>query len=420
MCSHFGEDELSDREVLIVGAGLAGLCCARRLHAGGIPCRVFEASDDVGGRARTDEVDGFLLDRGFQVLLTAYPEATASPQFLRTAIGKIRARCIDPTSGAFHRFADPWRRPRHLLSTALSPVASLADKVRVARLRRRVCKGSLDQLYERPETTTIDALHKAGFSDRIVDCFFRPFLGGVFLDRELSTSSRMLDFVFRMFALGDAAIPAQGMRAIARQIAAQLPDATVQTNSAVEMIADNSVSLHNGESFKGRAVVVACQEPSAAELLGEEKPIAGQGVTCMYFAADRPPIEEAILVLNGDGEGPVNNLCVPSQLSPTYAPAKQSLISATVVDVVTDNEELQARVREQLCEWFGADAVEWRHLRTYPIPYALPNQAPPALSPVAKPSKRSDGVIVCGDYLDTASIQGAMISGRRAAEAILA
>jgi phytoene dehydrogenase-like protein len=242
----------------------------------------------------------------------------------------------------------------------------------------------------------------------------------VFLDRELQTSSRMFDFVFRMFALGDAAVPAQGMGAMARQIARQLPEGTVRTNTPVDSVRERAVRLASGEELPAKAVVVACAAPAAARLMNQETPTAGQGVTCLYFAADRAPIEEPILVLNGDGEGPINNLCVPSQVAATYAPSNQSLISVTVLGVADDDQTLEGDVRGQLQDWLGAVVQGWRHLRTYCIPYALPSQRPPALSPVAKPSRRSDGIFVCGDYLDTASIQGAMLSGRRAAEQVLA
>ncbi len=410
---------MSDPEVLIVGGGLAGLCCALRLHVAGISSRIFEASDGVGGRARTDTVDGFLLDRGFQVLLTAYPEARQVLDYRSLELVHFEPGALIRYQGKFHRLVDPWRRPRHLLSTATAPVASLVDKLRVARLRRRVCRASLEELYARPETTTIDALRKEGFSERIIEHFFRPFLGGVFLDRELRTSSRMFEFVMRMFAAGDAALPARGMGAMAAQIAARLPKETVRTGAHVESIHGNSIRLSGGESFRGQAIVVACDAPAAAKLLGTEMPAAGQSVTCLYFAADRAPITEPILVLNGENQGPVNNLCVPSQLTPTCAPPNQSLISVTVLAGPGDNQTVEDAVRDQLRDWFGADADQWRCLRTYCIPYALPNQTPPALSPVIKPALQSDGTFVCGDYLDTASIQGAMASGRRAAEQII-
>jgi phytoene dehydrogenase-like protein len=258
------------------------------------------------------------------------------------------------------------------------------------------------------------------FPNRSSSVFFCPFLGGVFLDRELHTSSRMFDFVFRMFASGDVALPSDGMGAMARQIADNLPNGTVQTGATVESVSANSIQLAGGDQLHGKAVVVACEAPAAAKLLGDDPPSTVQAVNCLYFAAEQPPIKEPILVLNGDGRGPINNLCVPSQVTPTYAPANQSLISVTVLDQSTeDGSNLENQVRDQLGEWFGNVVAQWRHLRTYRIPFALPNQAPPALSPVEKPAKRSDGVFICGDYLDTASIQGAMASGRRAASQII-
>ena len=305
--------------MLIVGGGLAGLCCARRLHEAGISSRVFEASDDVGGRARTDEVDGFLLDRGFQVLLTSYPEAQKVLDYRGLELARFEPGRLIRYRGKFRRFVDPWRRPRHLIATARSPVASLSDKLRVARLRRRVCRGTLDECFARPETTTIEALRGDRFSDRIIEHFFRPFLGGVFLDPELRTSSRMFDFVFRMFAAGDAALPAHGMGTIARQIANQLPEGTVITDTRVDHVDGKSLRLASGEQRDAEAIVVACEAPAAAKLLGEGVPTAGQSVTCLYFAADQPPMKEPILVLNGEGEGPINNLCVPSQVAATYA-----------------------------------------------------------------------------------------------------
>jgi phytoene dehydrogenase-like protein len=414
-----GVGGLLDSEIRIVGGGLAGLCCALRLHEAGISSRVFEASDEVGGRARTDEVDGFLLDRGFQVLLKAYPEAKQVLDYSNLKLMNFEPGALIRYRGKFHRFADPWRRPRHLFSTAFSPVGTLADKLRVARLRRRVCRGTLDEVFAQTELTTLESLHGEGFSDHIINRFFRPFLGGVFLDRDLQTSSRMFDFVFRMFSIGDAAVPAQGMGAMARQLAARLPAGAIRTNCPVEQIDTNSIHLASGENLTASTVVVACEAPAAAALLGDETLAPGRSVTCLYFAADDAPIKEAILVLNGDGEGPINNLCVPSQLSPTYSPPGQSLISVTVLGISDDSEGLEYEVRGQLRQWFGAAVDRWRHLRTYRIPYALPAQTPPALCPVAKPASRDDGLVVCGDYLDTASIQGAMVSGRRAAEHII-
>ena len=221
-------------EVTIIGGGLSGLCCARRLHESGVSFQLLEASEEVGGRVRTDEVNGFLLDRGFQVLLTAYPEAQEILDYDALNLARFAPGALVRYRGRFHRFTDPWRSPRHLFATASSPIGSLTDKLRVARLRSRVCRSSLDKLFQRPETTTINALRQEGFSQRFIESFFRPFLGGVFLERDLNTSSRMFDFVFRMFATGNVVLPAGGIGEIARQIANKLPDETLRTGASVE------------------------------------------------------------------------------------------------------------------------------------------------------------------------------------------
>ena len=408
-------------EVLIVGGGIAGLCCARHLQRSGVSSKILESADEVGGRARTDSYRGFRLDRGFQVLLTEYPEAKKVLDY-----EKLQLRCFEPGAlvryrGKFHRFADPWKRPRHFLSTAVSPIASFADKLRVARLRSRVCRGSLEQLSARPETTTLSRLREEGFSDLVVERFFKPFLGGVFLENKLSTSSRKFDFVFRMFSKGDAAMPANGMGAIAKQLAANLPRGTVETNMKVIQAGPHHVRLEDGHELHAANVVIACEAPVAARLLGKEPPEMAHGVTCLYFSADAPPIREPILVLNGEGCGPINNLCVPSQVVPGCAPSGKSLISVTVLGYTTFDQRTQLldQVLNQLRTWFGTMVDTWDHLKTYNIPYALPCQNPPTRSRISAPVKDRDGIILCGDYLENASIQGAMVSGRRAAERVL-
>ena len=411
---------MSKAEVIVVGAGLAGLCCARRLHDSGRRFLILEAGETVGGRARTERFEGFLLDHGFQVLLTGYPEAKKVLDFDALNLGKFAPGALIRYRGKFHRFADPWRSPQHIFATAISPVATLADKLRIARLRRRVTRGTLDKLYSHPETTTIERLKREGFSNRVIEHFFRPFLGGIFLEPGLETSSRKFEFVFRMFALGEAALPTHGMGAMAKQIASTLPTDCIRTSTPVNDIESNRVRLEKGEVIFAEQVVLACDPWSADRLKGTQSTVPANGVTCIYFAAPRPPIEEPILVLNGDGEGPINNLCVPSQVCRNYAPPGESLVSVTVLGTVnTQSEDFLGDVVAQLKDWYGSQIDSWRHLKNHIITHALPSQPPPALSPVEKPASTEEGIIVCGDYLDTASIQGAMISGRRAAEEII-
>jgi phytoene dehydrogenase-like protein len=254
----------------------------------------------------------------------------------------------------------------------------------------------------------------------MVERFFRPFLGGIFLDPTLTTSSRMFRFVFRMFSQGDACLPAAGMQAIPNQLAAGLPPESVRLGAQAEKVTPGAVTLAGGEELRAKAVVVATDAPTASKLLGGDVATEAQGVTCLYFAVDRTPVSDPVLVLDGDGRGPVNNLCVPTAVSPAYGPPGAHLVSASVLGVPADAEKLESEVREQLVGWFGPDVRGWRHLRTYRIPYALPRQFPPALVEPRRPVRRDPGLYVCGDHRDNASINGAMESGRRAAEAVLA
>ena len=408
-----------ETDVLIIGAGLSGLACAKRVAEAGIDFQIVEASDRVGGRANTDEIDGFLLDRGFQVFLTAYPEAKRVFDYEALELSHFEPGALIRYRGQFHRFVDPWRRPSHLPGTVVSPVATLMDKIRVALLRLKVTRGSLEQLYERPELKTGDYLQQCGFSDRIIETFFRPFLSGIFLEKELATSSRMFEFVFRMFSQGHAALPRRGMRALGEQLASRIPENRLHLETAVSSLSsEGRVELGDGRLVKANQIVIASDPATAVRWLnGESSFVSFNATTCYYFVADRPPIDEPILVLNGDGSGPVNSLCVPNLVQPGYAPDGKFLVSVSVVGASDsrDQKDNEAEVRDQLSDWFGDEANSWTLLKRYSIPHALPQQSPPALSPVAKSARAAD-FLICGDSRDTASIQGALISGRRAAE----
>jgi phytoene dehydrogenase-like protein len=284
-----------------------------------------------------------------------------------------------------------------------------------------VRKGPLDRVFAGEETTTERALRREGFSEELLEGFLRPWLAGVFLERELATSSRMMAFVLRMFAEGDAALPATGMGEIPRQIASRLGPGTVRTGARVRALEPGAAILDGGERVEGGAVVVATDGRVAADLLPDLPRRATKGVTCLYFAAERDPVGEPVLVLDGEGKGPVNNLCVPSTVAPSYAPPGAALISASVLGVPEDGgHRLEAAVRDQMHAWFGREVATWRHLRTMHIPHALPDQTAPALREAQRPVRHAPGVYVCGDHRDNASIQGAMVSGRRAADAVLA
>lgn len=408
-------------DVLIVGAGLAGLCCARELNGRGVSFKVIEASDGIGGRVRTDEVDGFLLDRGFQVLLTAYPEAQRVLDYEALDLRSFYDGALVRFDGSFHRVADPLREPLAAPQTAFSPIGTLGDKLRVLRLRQSVRSPDLNALWARPEIPTGRALRERyGFSEVMIKRFFEPFLGGILLDQNLDASSRAFEFYFRMFTEGETAVPARGMQQIPEQIAAGLPDHTVQLNTRVQRAAPRSVTLEHGGTVEAKAVVIATDGPEVAYLLDEFEPPASRSVLCLYYAAPEPPTADPVLVLDGEGDGPVNNLTVMSNVSPHYAPAGQALVSVSVIGNPSQPDaEVEARVRGHLHRWYGVAVDAWRPLKTYRILHAQPAQEPPALVPPERPARLAEGLYVAGDHRTNASINGAMVSGRRAAEAVL-
>ncbi len=409
----------SSPDVLIVGAGLAGLCCARLLHEKGVSFQILEASDGLGGRVRTDAFDGFLLDRGFQVLLTAYPEAKHVLDYSSLDLKPYAHGALSWYAGRMNRIADPWRTPGAWWEAIRSDFGSLSDKVRIALLRMRLGRVSINDIFHHPDRPTKDALASLGFSKEMIHHFFRPFLGGILLDGELQSSSRMFEFVFKMISEGDSAIPARGMGAIPAQLAETLPAGSIRLNAHVDSLHESELALTGGETISARAIVVAAEGPAAAHLVGEVEP-ASRSVTCFYYSADEPPVAEPILVLNGDGAGPVNNFSVISQVAPGYAPSGKHLISVTVLGTQALTEaQLGGFIIAQMKNWFGKVASTWQFLRSYRISHAQPQQLPGALEPPQRAVRTRPGVYVCGDHRDNASIQGAMVSGRRAAEAVL-
>jgi phytoene dehydrogenase-like protein len=406
-------------DALVIGAGLAGLTCARRLHERGLDVQILESSDRVGGRVQTDTVDGFRLDRGFQVLLTAYPETQRELDYDALDLHAFRDGALVRYNGRFHRIADPRRHPWDAPRTLLAPIGSPADKLRVLRLRRTLTQQSIPQVLEREERTTLDALRtRWGFSSSMINRFFRPFFGGIFFDRTLRASSRMFEFVFKMFAEGRTVLPAGGMDQIPRQMRQHLPDDAVRGNARVETIDEQTVTLDGGETLAAPRIVIATEAPEANRLVGDVTPTEGRATVCIYYAAPRSPLDDPLLVLNGEGVGPINNLAVPSDVAPGYAPDDRALVSVVVVGSPPESgAALEQAVREQLIDWFGLAAGGWTHLQTQPLSYALPEQAPPFLTPPEKSVRRRPGLYVCGDHRRTASLNGAIASGRAAADA---
>lgn len=406
-------------DVIIIGAGLAGLTAARVLKDAGKTIQILEASDHVGGRVWTDTVDGFRLDRGFQVLLTAYPETKRFLDYSALELRKFDPGALILNKNGMTKIGDPLRQPGALFSTLLSPAGTLSDKMRMLGLKLKLAGKNIDRIFAEDQTTTLAYLMDAGFSERMISQFFKPFMTGIFLENQLSTSSRMFEFVFKMFSEGDAAIPAKGMGMIPLQLARALSSDEITFNERVDSIDGNRMTTFSGSVYQAKYILIATDQ------LNLPKPIQHEArsyhsVTNMYFTSAGRPFSAPLIALNTLPEKLVNNIAVMDRISPAYSNNGDSLISLSLVGnhAGTNSNELQKKVVDEMQYWFP-QAVHWKHLKTYHIPYALPDDDQVTNEPDYQLLKLNPECFVCGDYLMNGSINAAMKSGRLAAEAII-
>ncbi|WP_414938258.1 NAD(P)/FAD-dependent oxidoreductase [Amycolatopsis sp. cmx-11-51] len=399
-------------DVLVVGAGLAGLSAATRLHRSGVRVTVLEAADDVGGRVRTDELDGFRLDRGFQVLLPAYPAIRRL-----VAVDELRLRKFTRgTITADHRWlAGPWHGLPAIEGLTRFLARHPSDGVRMAALVSRDFLAPDSVVRKDNQRTTAEEFRRWGLSASTIEKVLRPFLAGVFLDPALSTSSRLFHLLWRSFLRGGGALPSEGMQALPRSLAAGLPTETIRTDSAVAEVTHDGVRTKSGKHLTARAVVVATDGETASQLLPGVEPPEWHAVTTFYYRASAPPLRSPTLLVDGTS-GLLINTAVISEVAPEYAPEGSALIAASVPDRA--DTHLEAQVRERLAFLYRTDTSAWELLRAYALPRALP--VFPAGAPLRRPVRVGDGRYVCGDHRDTPSVQGALVSGQRAATAVLA
>ncbi|WP_395626262.1 FAD-dependent oxidoreductase [Daejeonella sp.] len=406
-------------DVLIIGAGLAGLSAARVLKSAGRDFKILEASDAPGGRVRTDHLNGFLLDRGFQVLLTAYPEAKHFLDYKALDLQAFSPGSIILNDSGIDQIGDPLREISSLITTLKSPVGSFFDKIKLLKLKLKLAGSSIDDIFLKPEISTLNHLKNSGFSDRIISNFFIPFLSGIFLENKLETSSRMFEFVFKMFSEADTAIPAKGMGMIPMQLASKLSPEELILNESVLSIEGNEVLTVSGNKYQADTILLATRHdsfPMPFKSLNKGQ----KSVTCLYFSADQAPYQQKLIALNANPTKLLNNVAVMSNVSKNYAPEGKSLISISIIEDCDafNAAELELKVKDELKFWYP-ECVDWKHLKTYKIPYALPENKH-VLNDINPLSIRlDDSTFICGDHLLNGSINAAMKSGRLAAESIL-
>jgi phytoene dehydrogenase-like protein len=408
-------------DVLIIGGGVAGLTAAKVLKSVGKKIKIIEASDGLGGRVRTDVHEGYLLDRGFQVLLTAYPEAKRFLDYKALDLKAFDPGAIVLNEKGQTSIGDPLRQPSSLFQTLRSPVGSFSDKVKMLGLKLKLGSSQTEQIFERAEQTTMVYLRNKGFSERMIQQFFKPFMTGIFLEPNLQTSSRMFEFVFKMFSEDKTCLPSKGMGQITAQLAQGLVVHEIQLNQRVTRLENNTVYTTSGEQYSAKNVLIATD---AAHLPAPytRSQVLKKSVITLYFKADEAPFKIPIIALNASQNKLVNNIAVMSQISNTYAPEGKALICVSIIEnenqKLASHSDLAAKVIHELKFWYP-NANNWQHLKTYMIDYALPKDEQVSYSLKPEQIRLDDHLFICGDHLLNGSINAAMKSGRLAAEAII-
>ncbi|MER6325658.1 NAD(P)/FAD-dependent oxidoreductase [Streptomyces coelicoflavus] len=396
-------------DAVVVGAGLAGLACALDLCRAGWRVALLEASDGVGGRMRTDRRDGFLLDRGFQVFNTSYPQVKRRLDLRSLRLRPFTAGVIAHTSTGLVRLTDPTREPGAAGALLPGRILSARDLAALAALTARDAVLPVSTTRRRPDRPTSAALSRAGLSDAVISDILRPFLSGVFLEDRLETSARFFHLVWRSMVRGSLCLPAEGIGAVPARLADGLPDGVLRLGTPVAEITDAGVLLGDGTEVPARVVVVATEPATAARLLPGLTVPATRTVTTYYHATDRAPMAEPTLMV--DSSGAVLNTCVLSEVAPTYAPPGTALVSTSVLG--TDPPDRGRTVLRRLADLYGTDTSDWHQVAARTIEGALPAMLPPW--PLSRSTRLGPGRYVCGDHRATGSVQGALASGARAA-----
>jgi len=405
-------------DAIIVGAGMAGLAAARHLDEYNLKTLIIEADDRVGGRIKTDQHEGFKLDRGFQVLLTAYPEARRMLDYEALDLRYFAPGALCFNEKRKFRIRDVNRDSTGVLTMPFSPVGSLFDKLKLARLNARLQSTSADTIFKDPELTTTQYLKKRGFSRRIIRRFFQPFFSGIFLENELSTSSRMFEYVFKMFGEGYAALPANGMEAIPLQLKSHLKRCEFRFHSKVKEVQKGAVILESGERIAAQQIIVAgAPDKILPRVSGSTR---WNRTSCYYFTAPKALIKKPLIALSYRKEGLINNFTVLTEVAPQYSSDDRALMVVNLRNTSRSSvEQTTTAIKAELKPVFGKAVEQWRYLKHYEIEQALPVPESFQYKTSFEESRVSEGIYLAGDHLLYPSLNAAMLSGELAAKALV-
>lgn len=399
-------------KIYIVGAGVSGLVAAQVLESKGYSPIIIEATDRVGGRVKTDLVDGYQLDQGFQVLLTAYPVAQKYLNYKALDLQLFLPGAAIFKNGKQQAIGDPLRAISLLLPTLFSNVGTIADKIKVLKLNLLLKKTSLNQIFAKPEKTTFQYLTDFGFSDKIISEFFQPFFSGIFLENKLETSSRMFEFVYKMFGEGAAALPKSGIEAIPEQLKNNLHDTTFLLNSKVKSVTDNEIILADGTILESHFAIIATE---ATDILKGKRMQPSKWKSCdtLYFETENRTINQPLIGLIADADTLINNIFYHTSLQSSLVGSKELLSVTVVKDHKLNSAHLQKQVELELKQHCNISNLKF--LKHYSIPKALPqlNDLKCEIDP--KDTRFSDTIFLAGDVQLNGSLNAAMLAGERAA-----
>jgi protoporphyrinogen oxidase len=402
-------------KIHIVGAGVSGLIAAKVLEENGYYPTIVEASDRVGGRVQTDVLNGYQLDHGFQVLLDAYPQAQKHLDFTTLELQKFVPGATIFFNGKMHTIGDPLRDVSLLFSTLTAPIGTFGDKLKILKLNASLKKKSIEDIFASPETSTLLYLESKGFSNDIISRFFKPFFAGIFLEPDLNTSSRMFEFVYKMFGEGHAVLPKAGIEAIPNQLKGKLKHTSFLFNTKVKTVNDNHLVLENGDKIDTHFTIIATEASHVIPNLNEST--SWKSCDNLYFTINKRTIKKPIIGLISDPDTLINNIFFHNSLD-TNTNSEKELLSVTIVkDHHLDEQALVERVQNELDVFCQIKNTQF--LKRFNIKRALPNliNLQNDCSPTETQLKPT--IFLAGDQLLNGSLNAAMLSGQRAAEGLI-
>ena len=406
-----------DFKIYIVGAGVSGLVAAQVLENKGYHPIILEASDRAGGRVKTDIKKGFQLDHGFQVLLSSYPAAQKYLDFKALKLQKLKPGAVIFKNGKQQVIGDPLRDISTLFSTLFSGIGTLSDKFKIFQLNLKLKNKSVEAIFSSDEISTKEYLQKFGFSSQIIAQFFTPFFTGIFLENELKTSSRMFEFVFKMFGEGLAVIPKEGMEEISKQLVSNLKNTTFQYNTQVTSVSDKEIILHAGDKLVSTATIIATD---ASKLVknAPSKNLTWKSCQTLYFTANKRVIEKPMIGLVSMEDSLINNIFYHTSVA-SHSNNTEELLSVTVVkEHQLSEKQLIAAVTKQLKEECTIDHLTF--LAIYHIKRALPDLKNIKYEVSPSETQLSSGIFLAGDVQLNGSLNAAMIAGEKAALQVIA